>query len=77
MATQRKLVLLLVFFFDLFCYLVRFVARGSGGAYSTYTAALSSLGPQLLNMLALHSLLAYVNRRSSRLGSSAARQVPS
>ena len=81
MALQRRPVLLLVFSFDLCCYLVRALVRGfktqTGRfkARASFSFALDSLGPQLLNMLALYTLVAFVNRRSSRLGSAAARQV--
>ena len=76
MAEQRRPVLMLVFVFDVCCYLVRALARAWSSAPG-FVAAFGSLGPQLLNMLALYSLVGLVNRRSSRLGKAAARQVHS
>lgn len=74
-AEQRKVILIMVFMFDLICYVVRLVGRRQLHDPPGFVTALGSLWPQVLNMVAVHSLVAWVNRRSARLGSTAVRQV--
>ena len=74
-AKQRRPVLMCVFFFDIACYVFRLAAYGVAGDELGVLGRLGAILPQLLNMIALHSIVAWVNWRSRRLGVNAARQV--
>ena len=73
-AVRRRPILLLVFCFDVICYLFRMAAK-----FVRTDIALAELVrgifPQLCNMMLLYTFLGLLNRRSRRLGDSAARQV--
>ncbi|KAL0047756.1 hypothetical protein WJX82_011186 [Trebouxia sp. C0006] len=72
-AVRRRPILLLVFCFDVICYLFRMAAK-----FVRTDIALAELVrgifPQLCNMMLLYTFLGLLNRRSRRLGDSAARQ---
>lgn len=72
-AVRRRPILLLVFCFDVICYLFRMAAK-----FVRTDIALAELMrgilPQLCNMMLLYTFLGLLNRRSRRLGDSAARQ---
>ena len=71
-ARRRKFVLGFIFVFDVVCFLFRFTMKKV--YQSGHTSFRKDFVPQALNMGALYCILTAVNRRSRRLGSSAARQ---
>lgn len=73
-AVRRRPILLLVFCFDVVCYLFRMAVKFARTDISL-TALLKGIFPQLCNMMLLYTFLGLLNRRSRRLGYSAARQV--
>ena len=75
-AKQRRPVLMCIFCFDIACYIFRVAVHGVATGGSGLLGKLGTILPQMLNMIALHSIVAWVNWRSRRLGVSAARQVP-
>ena len=75
-AKQRRPVLMCIFFFDIACYIFRVAVHGVATGGSGLLGKLGTILPQMLNMIALHSIVAWVNWRSRRLGVNAARQVP-
>lgn len=74
-AKQRRLVLACLFLFDLACYAIRLLAHGMLTGKMGVLGRMAAILPQMLNMLALHSVVAWVNWRARRLGVTAARQV--
>ena len=74
-AKQRRPVLMCIFFFDVACYAFRLLAHGVTTGHMSVLRRLVAILPQVLNMVALHSMVAWVNWRSRRVGVSAARQV--
>lgn len=75
-AKRRWPVLVFVFSFDVGCYMLRLGAKLlSGHQGVTPVRLIYNLSPQLANMAMCYLFLTYVNRRSRRLGDSAARQV--
>ena len=73
-AVRRRPILLLVFCFDVICYLFRMVAKFVRTDIML-TELVRGIFPQLCNMMLLYTFLGLLNRRSRRLGDSAARQV--
>ena len=73
-AVRRRPILLLVFCFDVTCYLFRMVVKYVKTDV-TLVALVKGMFPQLCNMVFLYTFLGLLNRRSRRLGDSAARQV--
>ena len=67
-AKQRRPVLMCVFMFDIAIYLFRISFYGVNPAHSGFRGRLSTIMPQLLNMIALHSIVGWVNWRSRRQG---------
>lgn len=76
-ARQRRPVLMCVFIFDIAIYLFRLSFYGVNSAHQTFQSRLSTIMPQLMNMIALHSIVGWVNWRSRRLGSGSPREVTS
>ncbi len=73
-AVRRRPILLLVFCFDVMCYLFRMAAKYVRTDI-TLAALVRGIFPQFCNMMLLYTFLGLLNRRSRRLGDSAARQV--
>ena len=73
-AVRRRPILLLVFCFDVICYLFRMCVKFTN-TIVTFPAILTGILPQLCNMAFLYFFLGLLNRRSRRLGDNAARQV--
>ena len=73
-AIRRRPVLFLVFCFDVMCYLFRMAAKFAKTDVSLAVLC-NGIMPQLCNMGLLYFFLGLLNRRSRRLGDSAARQV--
>ncbi len=73
-AVRRRPILLLVFCFDVICYLFRMAAKFVRTDI-TLAALVRGIFPQFCNMMLLYTFLGLLNRRSRRLGDSAARQV--
>ena len=73
-AIRRRPILLLLFCFDVICYLFRMAVKFVKTDIS-FTALCKGILPQLCNMAFLWFFLGLLNRRSRRLGDSAARQV--
>ncbi|DBA83742.1 TPA: hypothetical protein ACH3X1_006273 [Trebouxia sp. C0004] len=72
-AIRRRPILLLVFCFDVICYLFRMAAKFLRTDIKL-AALMRSIFPQFCNMMLLYTFLGLLNRRSRRLGDSAARQ---
>lgn len=73
-AKQRRPVLMCIFCFDIACYIFRVAAHGVSSGRLGLLGRIITIVPQVLNMIALHSIVAWVNWRSRRLGVNAARQ---
>ncbi|KAA6420686.1 MAG: histidine kinase [Trebouxia sp. A1-2] len=72
-AVRRRPILLLVFCFDVICYLFRMAAKFVR-TNIMLAELMRGIFPQLCNMMLLYTFLGLLNRRSRRLGDSAARQ---
>lgn len=72
---QRRPVLLCVFIFDIAMYLFRLAVYGASHGRQDFLSRLATILPQMANMMALHGIVGWVNRRSRRLGSAAACQA--
>ena len=64
-AKQRRPVLMCVFVFDIAIYLFRLGFHGVDSAQD-FTSRAGTILPQIINMIALHSIVGWVNWRSRR-----------
>lgn len=74
-ARQRRPILMCVFVFDIAIYLFRLGFYGVKSAHQDFVGRATTIMPQMINMIALHSIVGWVNWRSRRLGSDATREV--
>lgn len=75
-AVRRRYVLMLIFCFDVVCYVFRALVKLLHRSQDQGSLALLwGMLPQLANMVLLYTFLVLLNRRSRRLGNGAAKQV--
>lgn len=65
-AKQRRPVLMCVFIFDIAIYLFRLGFHGVNSAHQDFKSRAGTILPQIINMIALHSIVGWVNWRSRR-----------
>lgn len=65
-SKDRWHVLIAIFFFDLLTYTIRLGGRMMAAGLGALPAAVAAMIPQLLNMLALYTVLSWVNWRSRK-----------
>lgn len=64
-----------VLVFDVLCFMFRLVAYSVGQGRGGLLGRVTGILPQILNMLMLHSMVAWANRRSRRSAAGEAKTV--